>query len=39
MLHACIEKFNVTGTVENFLETKQDLSYLSLIGTFPFLIL
>ena len=24
MLHACIQKFDMTSTVENFLETKQD---------------
>jgi len=31
MLHACVQKFDVTGIVENFLETKQSLKkqYLS----------
>ena len=27
MFHACVRIFNVTGTVENFLGTKQGLSY------------
>ena len=26
MLHACVRTFDVTGTVENFLGTKQGLS-------------
>ena len=29
MLHACVQKFDVTGTVENFLGTKQGLSWNS----------
>ena len=29
MLHACVKKFDATGTVDNFLGTKQGLSSCS----------
>ena len=30
MLHACVQKFDVTDIVENFLGTKQDQAYKSI---------